>query len=419
MARPLYRGSEAARRHEHGHAGLWYDKFCDRWPAGAGASDGLGTEKAAWIKMITEDPVGEPALLHDYYARRTRLVTRHGGRLLCVKTTTRLVTGLGRAHPVENGFAWHPTLGTPYLPGSSIKGLMRAWARTGRESNELAARLGTCDGRGDVIILDALPLKPVTLEPDVMTPHYDDYYRGGTPPGDWMSPTPIPFLVVARDTSFHFGLIPRGAQARACLGEVLAWLVRALGELGAGAKTSVGYGLFGAPEAAPLVPERWLDARARERQRLETMSEAQALELVLRLARNQEIDGDPALVREELASLYHEAWSQGRRKDPATPHSGAKLKEYAAHLRPPAHERSPEASAPTLTEDEVACIESCRGDKARIKQIGEQLMQGHGPLHTADGIRAFLQLAKDKLAKGKKVDQQWLKRLIAFMRNLD
>jgi CRISPR-associated protein Cmr6 len=417
MARPLYRGSEAARRHEHGHAGLWYDKFCDRWPTGAGASDGLGTEKMKWIEQVVSGKVGDPALLDDYYARRTQLVTRNGGRLLCVKTTSRLVTGLGRAHPVENGFAWHPTLGTPYLPGSSIKGLMRAWARTARDEEELAARLGTRHTRGDVMILDALPLKPVELEADVMTPHYDDYYRGQEPPGDWMSPTPIPFLVVARDTIFHFGLIPRGAQARACLDEVSAWLVRALGELGAGAKTSVGYGLFGEPETAPLVVERWLDARARERQRLEAMSEAQALELVLRLMRNQELDGDPALVREELAKLYHEDWSQGQRKDPATPHSVAKLKEYAAYLRPPTHERSPEA--PALAEDEAACIESCRGDKAKIKEVGEQLMQGHGPLRTSDGRRAFLQVAKDKLAKGKNVDQQWLKRLIAFMRKLD
>src|ERR1035441_6966625 len=70
----------------------------------------------------------------------------------------------GRSHPVENGFVWHPTLGVPYLPGSSIKGLI------GQPDRENV--LGSKTRVGRVICLDAVPTCPVRLEADVMTPHY-------------------------------------------------------------------------------------------------------------------------------------------------------------------------------------------------------------------------------------------------------
>lgn len=421
--RPLYRESSDVQRAEPGNAGLWYDKFCDLWPAQPDPEKpGLGTKKASWIEQVTRRPVGDAELLHDYYARRRQLVERSGGRLLCVRTTSRLVTGLGRAHPVENGFAWHPILGTPYLPGSSLKGLLRAWAQS---TDEVDARLGTPGGRGDVMLLDALPLGPVQLELDVMTPHYGDYYGSDQPPGDWMSPTPVPFLVVAPGAAFHFALIPRGEQARASLDEIERWLLGALAELGAGAKTAVGYGLFGMNEAPPPVAPRWLDARARAQQRLGGMSEQAALEQARRIGNGEQIEGDPELVRELLIARYHEHWSRGLPLDKATRHGFDKLKQYAAYLRPPALEAvAPEAPAGLSladrpTDDEAAVIEGCRDDKARIKEIGEQLMQGQGRISSPAGRKAFLQAAKAKLARTKKAaDEDWLKRLSKFMRTL-
>ncbi len=420
--RPLYRESSDVQRVESGNAGLWYDKFCDLWPAGSDpAKLGLGTEKARWIKQVTVRPVGDAELLQDHYARRRQLVERSGGRLLCVRTTSRLVTGLGRAHPVENGFAWHPILGTPYLPGSSLKGLLRAWAQS---TGDVDARLGTPKGRGDVMLLDALPLVPVQLELDVMTPHYGDYYGSHQPPGDWMSPTPVPFLVVAPGAAFHFALIPRGEQARASLDEIERWLLGALGELGAGAKTAVGYGLFGTNEAPPPVAERWLDARARAQQRLAGMSEQAALDQARRIGKGEQIEGDLELVRELLIARYHEHWSRGRPLVKTTPHGAAKLKEHAAYLQPPALEAAaPEAPAGQSladrpTDEEVAVIEGCRDDKAGIKKIGEQLMQGQGRISSPAGRKAFLQAARAKLAGTKAADEDWLKRLSKFMRTL-
>ncbi|MBK9095192.1 MAG: hypothetical protein IPM84_21030 [Anaerolineae bacterium] len=43
-----------------------------------------------------------------------------------LRTDWRLVTGLGRKGPLEVGFTFH-RYGFPILPGSSLKGLARAW----------------------------------------------------------------------------------------------------------------------------------------------------------------------------------------------------------------------------------------------------------------------------------------------------
>jgi CRISPR-associated protein Cmr6 len=79
-----------------------------------------------------------------------------------------------------------------------------------------------------------------------MTPHYGPYYERSEVPGDWHSPMPIPFLTVSPGQSFVFALVPRtlsNADRTDCHTAV-EWLENALLELGAGAKTAVGYGRF-------------------------------------------------------------------------------------------------------------------------------------------------------------------------------
>jgi len=44
------------------------------------------------------------------------------------KSTSPFVTGLGNEHPLENGFAFINPYGLPYLPGSSVKGVVRSAA---------------------------------------------------------------------------------------------------------------------------------------------------------------------------------------------------------------------------------------------------------------------------------------------------
>lgn len=84
------------------------------------------------------------------------------------------------------------------------------------------------------------------LQPDVMTPHYGDYYSGKSEyPSDYLEPNPIPFLIVAQNTKFRFVIIPRTQETRK---EDIELAIKSstwgLSELGAGAKTSVGYGDF-------------------------------------------------------------------------------------------------------------------------------------------------------------------------------
>ncbi|MDH7596698.1 MAG: type III-B CRISPR module RAMP protein Cmr6 [Methanothrix sp.] len=276
MPLPLYRTISEPKCVE-GNAGLWYDKFCDMWNDDFNSLGDNG--KKEWIRTVVRN-VGDEALLREIKERVISLISNSGGKAMLFRTTAPFVTGLGRSHPVENGFAWHHTLGVPYLPGSSVKGIVRAWARLWRNlDNGEIRRIFGPDGAGSVgsvIFLDAMPVRPVELKAEIMTPHYGPYYRGDKPPegwpADWHSPVPIPFLAVAEGQEFLFGVIPRKEATQDCE-KVIGWLKEALQEIGAGAKTAVGYGRFACIEAEtpeeaapePMTPGReWLEKLAEE-----------------------------------------------------------------------------------------------------------------------------------------------------------
>ncbi|MHB1544321.1 MAG: type III-B CRISPR module RAMP protein Cmr6 [Gammaproteobacteria bacterium] len=237
------------------NAGLWYDKFFHHWDEGFKEVSRDG--KSQWIGEFSNSKVkvGDPRQLEEQYQRLRRMTAACAGRLLRFKTDGRFVTGLGREHPIENGFAWHHTLGVPYLPGSSVKGIVRAWAREqGVEKGDIERIFGPANQNnasvGSVIVGDALPTASVQLAAEVMTPHYGLYYQdksAATPPADWHDPNPIPFLAVDKGQTFTFMLIPRRANDAGDIKDcetATAWLCEALIWLGAGAKTSVGYGRF-------------------------------------------------------------------------------------------------------------------------------------------------------------------------------
>jgi len=294
--RPLYKAAvrHPASRDPDGHAGLWFDKLCDRWciADGMGGSWKLsgdtgkrGSPKLEWIKQLTGDRVGAQDQIEEYALRLARLIGRCGGRIAIFTTESRFVTGLGRSHPVENGFAWHPTLGTPYLPGSSVKGLVRAWAREQAEprpDRETLARVsrvfGKLDHTGEVCFLDAVPTDPVKLDADVMTPHYGGWSANDLP-GDWRSPNPIPFLSTAAGVSFLFGIIPgrptRSEAANRDLDAAAEWLCDALQWSGGGAKTAVGYGRF---QRSDEQTHQWMERlRTEERQHREERERREAM----------------------------------------------------------------------------------------------------------------------------------------------
>jgi CRISPR-associated protein Cmr6 len=176
---------------------------------------------------------------------------------------------MGNPHPVENGFSWHPTLAVPYLAGSAVKGLVRAWVEMDEYSAK-KARLkhwfGTEDKKdvaeqaGNFIFFDAIPHKVPELICDIMTPHMGDWYEQGnhadrkkpnTIPADWHEPVPVPFLAV-KNAEFIFSIAARTKDAQAELNNVFNALKNALEWLGAGAKTAAGYGYM---EEIPYKPK--------------------------------------------------------------------------------------------------------------------------------------------------------------------
>ena len=257
MSLPLHKAAQEQppRRGADGHAGLWFDKFCDQWRVDgygwsmtSSSADGKNNPKLSWINTLMSGKIGRAEQIRQSALRLAALVESRGGRWEVLTTESRFVTGLGRSHPIENGFAWHPTLGTPYLPGSSIKGMVRAWTRLDADPKPdrqtIERLLGGSDRVGSLCLLDAVPIEPVQLEADVMTPHYAGWTEND-PPGDWRSPVPIPFLVTAPETPFLFGLIPCRTVSPDDLDAVSDWLRSALSWAGGGAKTAVGYGRFG------------------------------------------------------------------------------------------------------------------------------------------------------------------------------
>jgi CRISPR-associated protein Cmr6 len=92
--------------------------------------------------------------------------------------------------------------------------------------------------------MDALPAgEPVKVEIDVLTPHVKPYYDNPTragepvPPSDHHNPVPLYFLTVSG--TFAIDLV--GAD-EAAVDTAADWLIKAAGQLGAGGKTSAGYG---------------------------------------------------------------------------------------------------------------------------------------------------------------------------------
>lgn len=263
---------------EGAHAGLWHEKFFDAYTK---QKNKQGKEQswycdnklagewvAKWFekwpclkpdKKCPAVPVGEATQLSVHQKRlKTLRDNILGSDHRDFKTTWHFATGLGNPHPLENGFVWHPTLGVPYLPSSGVKGLLNAWLEwqgIGKKDNYTCACrwLGTPTMAGALIFFDALPIAPVAIGTDVMTPHMGKWYESGAGadpnqgadwqsiPADWHNPKPITFLVVKKGV-FRFMIAPTPRAQGADVNEAFKQLEGALEFLGAGAKTAAGYG---------------------------------------------------------------------------------------------------------------------------------------------------------------------------------
>ena len=179
------------------------------------------------------------------------------------KTTSPFITGLGSGHPTETGMILDRNIGVPYIPASSIKGVMRLAcainiAKTNgvnfvNENDELLKQyFGSVtqnekqQKRGELLFLDAYPLNVPELKLDIMNPHYTKYYNSeNKQPVETESPVPIKFLSVATGTYFVFRCMYMPLKNNTCDDDFVKQIfTTAFEQVGFGGKTSIGYGRF-------------------------------------------------------------------------------------------------------------------------------------------------------------------------------
>lgn len=216
--------------------GLLFDRYIGYLP-GWRLDDKRSSPKKDALDQIRATPVERELL--DAYARRWRTLIGDAV-VLEGNPKWRFLTGLGRKGPLEVGFTFHPLYGFPIIPGSGLKGLAHAYAKLVAHVSDadLARVFGAQTQQGKAIFFDAIPAAPPVLELDVMNPHYPDYYQGNEPPANWQSPQPVFFLTLGAASTFWFAV---GGEEKDRAAE---WLLAALDQMGAGAKTSAGYGYW-------------------------------------------------------------------------------------------------------------------------------------------------------------------------------
>lgn len=123
---PAYVGSSFLSAPPGHRFRLYFRGWNDRWQL-------LRTRKKEMVRAAAE-PGDYRHIFEPLHQRQLGLAEAVPGQVLVLKATTiaPFVTGVGAEHPLENGFAFFDPYGVPYLPGSSVKGVVR------RAAEELA-----------------------------------------------------------------------------------------------------------------------------------------------------------------------------------------------------------------------------------------------------------------------------------------
>lgn len=298
------------------NAGLIFERFIPD------TSDDSKIKEKGLQAVLSAFGKADKKLLEEWNLRWAHTIAAAGANDFELKTDWRLIAGLGRKGALEVGFTFH-RYGFPYLPGSSLKGLARAYGLleiaagldesqkkegvlkkletalsgekaegfekeikflgvgTSSESFDKASAFrfifGTTDTAGKAIFFDAIPHVMPRLELDILNPHYPEYYKEGSEefPTNWQSPIPVKFLTVASGCTFRFAVgWRRSLEDKINTSEwnqhqpwswfkgeksniqtapennpqmlklARRWLKGGLLDLGAGGKTSAGYGYF-------------------------------------------------------------------------------------------------------------------------------------------------------------------------------
>ena len=258
--------------------------------------------KTEHIERVCRSSVG-PFYERTYNRWRQATANRNRFRRVFMKLETRLFIGLTGGGMLETGCAISRSHGMPYIPGSSIKGVVNAYVRerfgaAGKDiREELFGAPATEDQptglSGLITFHDAWWIPgsaPRPLVQEVVTSHHLEYYgtEGATPATDFDSPVPNAQVAVQGDFLF----VLEGPLAWLELAEEM--LTDALGSYGVGAKTRAGYGLFRE------------DAERREQEDAERQAQEEA-------ERQAQEDADERR-REEAERQRREELSEGRRR---------------------------------------------------------------------------------------------------------
>jgi len=258
---------------------------------------------------------------------------------------TPLVLGIGGAHPSEVGLTLHWTLGVPYLPAPSLKGLCRfgfeveeinqfqsetelreqerslmsVWTgkpmlddrKEPRQERLVSDNLtnpdwpptvehfGSQEAMGTVRFLDGLPLPDgLALQLDIMNPHYPEYYRnhGASGPTECQNPTPILFWTVSPRSRFRLTLLVQ-ERHRSQLERAAACLKTGLQSYGIGAKTAVGYGRLQCVEGSEARYGDPYDRDRAERERVAQLEAEQKAREARALGLQRELESDTSIIQ--------------------------------------------------------------------------------------------------------------------------
>ncbi|WNS77425.1 type III-B CRISPR module RAMP protein Cmr6 [Bacillus sp. DTU_2020_1000418_1_SI_GHA_SEK_038] len=178
-------------------------------------------------------------------------------RQLRATALSRIIPGMGAGHVKETSLTLHPVYGFPYIPASSVKGLVRHWfihAYCEGDESKLAdnewgkAVFGSQENRGAVQFYDIYLHEQLQIEADILTVHFKEYYSGGNTATDSQKPNPVPFWTVNVKEANIFLTVPKGIKTAISSDDLIqaaaSWTCRAFKELGIGSKSALGYGLF-------------------------------------------------------------------------------------------------------------------------------------------------------------------------------
>lgn len=221
----------------------------------------------------------------------------HDMKVVTGRLEARLAINLSDGMIQNGGICLDRIFGSPYIPGSAVKGVCRHLALQRLRQKQLTLEqfqqlFGTADSdftktgelsswrecisptqknvRGSICFWAAQPLTTAHLEVDITNVHYPNYYQTGTVAElKKEQPRPNFFPVVRAGTEFAFFLSVndqcKGAEDRQqLLDKAVKILQDAIALSGMGAKTGAGYGWF-----TDLTEQRESERQEAERKRQE------------------------------------------------------------------------------------------------------------------------------------------------------